>query len=437
MNRFSLLMHRFFLLKLSIFLLIILSGNISISGQDIVNARKYMDTLASPAMYGRGYVNNGTGIAAEYISQQMRKIGLKPFNLGFKQDFFTDVMTYPSAMKLVINGKKMKPADDFTVMTGSPSIKGSFEVILLDSTYFKHLKKIDRLKKDGLENCFIAYNPVGVKGHLRKVADSLFRNNTYGCAGFIHVLDKSSLSWSVRSPAEVLPFPVVSILKSSFPEEPQSLDIDIELKEINNFTLSNVTGYVPGSAQPDSFVVVTAHYDHLGMMGEEAMFPGANDNASGTAMLLDMAEYYVKNKPPFSIVFMAFAGEELGLKGSEHAVDFPVFPLKKIKFLINLDMVGTGSEGITMVNAEQLPGYYERMVKINADNEYILKVAKRGESCNSDHCPFFQKGVPAVFIYSMGKEHTEYHSPKDHAKAVSLTEYEDIFRLLRDFIATL
>lgn len=429
-------MNRTTLVKL---ILLVFCSYIQISysnAQDIVRAREIMDTLASPAMYGRGYVNNGTGIAAEYISQQMRKAGLKPFNLGFKQDFFTDVMTYPSSMKLSIDGNTLKPAGDFTVMAGSPTTKGKFSIVVLDSTHFKHLRKIERLKKKGLDKSFIAYNPVGVKGKLRKIADSLFRNNSYGCAGFIHILDKNSLSWSVRAPADVLPFTVLTILKSSFPAKAESMDIDIELTEFNKFTLSNVTGYVPGTSEPDSFVVITAHYDHLGMMGSETIFPGANDNASGTAMMLDMAEYYSKNRPPFSIAFMAFAGEELGLKGSEHAVDFPVFPLKKIKFLINLDMVGTGSEGITMVNADQLPQYYERMVKINADNEYILKVAKRGESCNSDHCPFYQKGVPAVFIYSMGKEHTEYHTPKDQAKAVPLTEYEDIFRLIRDFINT-
>jgi Zn-dependent M28 family amino/carboxypeptidase len=175
------------------------------------------------------------------------------------------------------------------------------------------------------------------------------------------------------------------------------------------------------------------------MMGKDAYFPGANDNASGVAMMLDFADHYsnAANQLPYNIVFMALAGEEIGLKGSKFAVENSLFPLDKIKFLINLDMVGTGSEGITMVNGVQLLEYYEKMVKINADNEYILKVAKRGESCNSDHCPFYKKGVPAVFIYSMGNEHMEYHSLNDKSHLVPFTEYEDIFRLIRDFINTL
>jgi ABC-type multidrug transport system fused ATPase/permease subunit len=78
-----------------------------------------------------------------------------------------------------------------------------------------------------------------------------------------------------------------------------------------------------------------------------------------------------------------------------------------------------------------------RVLKINADNEYLMKVAKRGESCNSDHCPFYKKGVPAVFIYSNGKEYLEYHNPNDKAENLPLTEYSDIFRLIRDYINSL
>jgi Zn-dependent M28 family amino/carboxypeptidase len=195
-------------------------------------------------------------------------------------------------------------------------------------------------------------------------------------------------------------------------------------------------GYVRGVVEPDSFLVFTAHYDHLGRMGKDVYFPGANDNASGTAMLLDLARYYsAEGKQPwYSIAFICLSGEETGLNGSGYYTRNPLFPLKQIKFLVNLDMVGTGSEGITMVNATVFKEAYERMVKINADHEYILTVKQRGESCNSDHCPFYQMGVPAVFIYSQGKEFTEYHNPDDKSSILPLTEYKDIFRLMVDFM---
>jgi Zn-dependent M28 family amino/carboxypeptidase len=136
------------------------------------------------------------------------------------------------------------------------------------------------------------------------------------------------------------------------------------------------------------------------------------------------------------MAFMAFSGEEAGLIGSDFYVKHPLFPLSQIFFLINLDMVGTGSEGITVVNGKTLIHQFGRLVKINSDNEYIMKVAPRGESCNSDHCPFYKMGIPAVFIYSLGKEHKEYHNIYDSADRIPFTEYDDIFRLLRDYVNT-
>jgi len=410
-------------------------------------------------MYGRGYVNDGTGIASEYIAKQMQKIGLKPLEDSasvntasinsdsfkkitpedYKQYFTTSVKTYPNEVDLSINGKKLIAATDFVPVTGTPSVNGSFKVHAFDSSLFSKEKIINKLKKKNLSKTLLLYNPAEMKGRIKKLVDSLVQYNYLNCGGFIQISDKPSISWSVYSSPEVLKYPVLTVLKSSLPRKPKQANVKIDLKNIEQYKISNVIGYIPGTTAPDSLVVITAHYDHLGMLGKNAYFPGANDNASGTAMMLDMADYYShpQNRMPFSMVFIAFAGEEIGLKGSKYCAQSSLFDLKKIKFLINLDMVGTGSEGITVVNGEQFPAYYDRMVRINADNEYLMKVAKRGESCNSDHCPFYRKGVPAVFIYSNGKEHLEYHNIYDVADHVPFSEYEDIFRLIRDFINTL
>ena len=123
----------------------------------------------------------------------------------------------------------------------------------------------------------------------------------------------------------------------------------------------------------------------------------------------------------------------MGLKGSSYYVENPFFPLESIRFLINLDMVGTGSEGITVVNGTVYTDAFAKLDSINTANDYIAQVAERGESCNSDHCPFYQKGVPSVFIYSRGKEYLEYHNIYDLPEYLPFTKYEGIFRLLRDF----
>lgn len=421
-----------------LFLVVFLNNHTALFSQDALYAKEVITKLASADMAGRGYVKDGSAKAAAYISQEMGKAGLLSFDSTYLQDFHVNVKTYPDNVKLAIDDKPLKPADDFTIVAGSPSVNQSYKIQVIDTLLVNNHNKWNKFLKKDLSRSLIALDPGAFKNSNKKLADSMLMTNFPGAAGYMYIVNKPGLTWSVMAPPEVLPYPIISVLAGSVTKKTKKADLEIALKAIDEYKVSNVIGYIPGTSKIDSFLVITAHYDHLGMLGNTAYFPGANDNASGVAMLLDMAGYFNKpeNRLPYSVVFMAFAGEEIGLKGSEFAAANPLFPLSNIKFLINLDMVGTGSEGITMVNAIQHPKQYKKMTEINADNEYLLKVASRGESCNSDHCPFYKRGVPAIFIYSMGKEHQEYHNTKDTADRVPLTEYNDIFRLIRDFLVT-
>jgi Zn-dependent M28 family amino/carboxypeptidase len=176
-------------------------------------------------------------------------------------------------------------------------------------------------------------------------------------------------------------------------------------------------------------VVFSAHYDHLGSLGKDAIFYGANDNASGISMLLEMAAYYQQNPPPFTVVFMAFGGEEIGLLGSKYFVENPLFDLEKIKLLINLDLVGTGNEGLGVVNATIFPQQYAIFATINTKNNYFPKIIKRGKAANSDHYFFTEKNVPSFFIYAMGGIQA-YHDTDDKAETLPLTKYSELFKLL-------
>ena len=190
-----------------------------------------------------------------------------------------------------------------------------------------------------------------------------------------------------------------------------------------NYPTQNVIGYIPGKTEPDSFFVFTAHYDHLGRMGSETYFPGANDNASGTAMLLDLAKYYSKpeNQPDHVHCFYGISAlKRLVCWVRIFMSDNPLFPLKSIQFLVNLDMVGSGSQGIKVVNGTVFKESFEKLVKINSGNEYILKVSERGESANSDHYPFYAAGVPSFFIYTLGDECKEYHNIYDVSREMFL-----------------
>lgn len=411
-------------------------GSQTACAQDKEYAKKLIDTLASPAMSGRGYVNDANRIASDFLASEMQKNNMKCFQGGYFQPFTLPINTFPGKVELSVNGKKLTPGVDFIISAGSPSVSGEFKVRTLSPDLFDKPGNLAKLMRRNFSETLLLIDKSNLAKEKLKLVDSLVRTNFLNSAGFILVSDKERLLWSVSRGFEQNTYPVFEVLKPSMPLKYKNASIAIDAVFVPEMKVRNVLAFIPGTEFPDSFLVVTAHYDHLGMMGTGTIFPGANDNASGVAMMLDIARHFSipGNKPRYSLAFIALAAEETGLNGSDYYVYHPVFPLSQIAFLINIDMVGTGSEGITVVNGTTYKRQFEKLVKINTDNEYVLTVKPRGESCNSDHCPFYKLGVPAVFIYSMGKEHREYHNIYDSRDRVPLTEYEDIFRLLRDFM---
>ena len=215
-----------------------------------------------------------------------------------------------------------------------------------------------------------------------------------------------------------------------------SLTIDIDAELLRNYHTQNVMAYLPAKKKCAKTVVFTAHYDHLGRMGDDTYFPGANDNASGTAMLLTMAKYFKENPSDYNILFIAFAGEEAGLLGSKYFVENPVLKLKKIKFLVNLDIMGSGEDGVTVVNATLFEKEFALLQQINTEKSLLKVVKKRGPAANSDHYWFTLQGVPAFFVYTMGPN-KNYHDVFDIYGNLSFKEYEDITTLLIEFVKEL
>ena len=253
--------------------------------------------------------------------------------------------------------------------------------------------------------------------------------NTLKAKAIVTLKDKLTLSMA----QEVNDYPIIEILRTSYIKS-KEISFNIENKFIPNYQSQNVIGYIQGSEQPDSFLVFSAHYDHLGQMGKEVYFPGANDNASGCAMLLNLAKYYSlpEHKPKCSIAFIAFCGEEVGLLGSKYYTEHPLFPLKNIKFLLNMDIMGTGEDGITAVNGSVFKKEFSALKQINSENYFIKDVKMRGKAANSDHYFFSENGVKAFFIYSMGGIKA-YHDIYDRAETLPLNEFENLFKLITRF----
>ena len=171
------------------------------------------------------------------------------------------------------------------------------------------------------------------------------------------------------------------------------------------------------------------------MMGRNAYFPGANVNASGVAMLLELAAHYARpeNRPACSVVFLLFGAEEVGLLGSQYFVAHPLVPLKNIKFLVNLDLLGTGEQGATVVNGRLHEAAFRHLAAINDAHHYLPALGARGKAANSDHYPFSEAGVPAFFLYTRGGS-PAYHDVNDKPAALSLAGFQGAFALVRDFL---
>jgi aminopeptidase YwaD len=407
-------------MKLFIFNLLISILSITFAfAQDREYATKVISKLSSKELSGRGYVNNGDLKAAMYVADQFQQNGTSPIGKSFLHPFDISINSFPEPITLEIDNKKLKPGKEFFVGGGSPTTEGDFEVLHLDSI------KIQEAILNG--NTF--------NEKVLIIDSENFSNeltNQLNAAGYIVSYEKS-IYWKMSDAVTVQPYFYFYALDNAV-KGARIATIDIKNEYFKSYKTSNVVSHIKGKKYPDSAFVFTAHYDHLGMMGD-VMLPGANDNASGTAMLLDMAKHFTKpeNQPDYTIIFMALAAEECGILGAKHMVENPIFDLKKIKFLFNLDMIGSGSEGIGMVNAKTEPRANNLIKSINKEHNFFKDIHSRGARCNSDHCPFAEKGVPAIFIYTKGKEYQHYHTPADKGP-VPLTKWDELFSLLDLFM---
>ncbi len=394
-------------------------------GQDSLYTRRILKTLTSSTYNGRGYVKNGDKKAAEFIRREFQAAGLQLQGANGFQRFTMPVNTFPGKMEVVLNGKKLRPGIDYLVNAGCSGGKGTCSI-----QRFSRFTSETALE---LPEDHVVLLDTG--GTSEKDVLSMFKENDRHPAAVLLIRDKK-LTWTVSTFVNY-PFPVIEILRSAIPAHPTTIYFAIDQQFFAEHFTQNVIGSIPGSVYPDSFLVVTAHYDHLGRMGKKTYFPGANDNASGTSMLLNMAKYYCQpeHRPKYTMVFIAFAGEEAGLLGSAQFTEHPLINLNKINFLLNLDLLGTGDEGIMVVNGEILPEAFTTLDSLNTAHQFVTKVGKRGKARNSDHYFFSEKGVPAFFIYTLGGV-TWYHDILDREATLPLTKYREVFTLLTTFLST-
>jgi aminopeptidase YwaD len=408
--------------------------------QDLSYPRHVISTLASSEYMGRGYCGKADFRSAEFIKNEFHYLGLEPFASNYYQYFNLNVNTFPGNIKVKFEDTELIPGKDFLVDPSSPSVKGSFKIIQLSRNDLKNNKLLNDTASGVFGNAIMI--DLTDTSHFTKEEEEIINKNILSVKynpdipnSLTIILTDKKLSWNISDLQSFKPVIILnaSSLKSKMPGE---VYVNITALFKKNYRTQNVVGFINGQINPDSFIVITAHYDHLGILGKSAFFPGANDNASGVAFLLSLARYFSQNRPDYSMVFIAFSGEEAGLVGSSFFTQHPLFDLHNIRFLVNFDLAGTGDEGIKVVNATSYPKEFRILGNINSSAHLLPSVQSRGEACISDHCLFYMKGVPCFYIYTLGGI-TAYHDIYDRSETLPLTKFSDYLTLMEEFFKSL
>lgn len=411
---------------------------LSVSAQDTNYMRQVLRQLTSEQFKGRGYSFRGDSIAAEYIRKELRRLQVKPMADNYFQSYSFSTFAMEGPLRLKVNDRKLKPYEHFRVPAWSKSTWGEYKVITVSPEVMVDtdaMRKFLKKNNDMLQDVFVyidagkwQISSLGDAKKLMAAVDNLRRRNPFNSRGIIVGLN----SLNTCSPAYTdyeHGYAYIEVLDSLMPQKVKTLNCDIFTQFNPDYKTQNIYGYVPGEV--DTMVVYTAHYDHLGTMGDSVVFYGAHDNASGVATVLDIARMAVREKPHYTHVFCFFSGEEAGLKGSKYAAEHPVFDLSKVRLLINIDMFCGGDEGLMIFNADapETRPYVDRLETLNEVLQIAPEIRRRANRPNSDHW-YFSKQVPSVFILTMGQRYGGYHDPQDTCERCGLENYINYVTLI-------
>ncbi len=410
-----------------------------------------VEILAAPGMAGRLSGTEGYGKAVGHVVAEVRKAGLRPpADLSDYKQAFTHGLAGIEAASLTLlpaeGEKDGKPYEAEVLKDWSPMVNGGSGDVTAEVVFVGYGFDAAAEGRDD-------YSGVDVKGKVVLVLrgepegrewkdhrSTVARTNAAarkGAAGFL-LIDSPVTSTSVGISRE-LPEAMVSeafadrllagkkltvaelrkfLSKGALASfaTGSRLRFSVKGRPWREVTTHNVVALLPGSdpALKGEYVVVGSHLDHIGDWPR--LNPGADDNASGSASLLEVARAAatLKARPRRTIAFVWFAAEELGLRGAEHFAKNPPKGLEKCVAVLNMDMLGAGN-GLYVAGGENFPeiaaameGARDRLVP-----GFNLRSGRiRGEG-RADHAPFFEKGIHAVSLFAMGGDHHGYHTPED------------------------
>ena len=412
--------------KLLLLVLVVVATQLN--AQDLAHYKKIVKELSSAKYQGRGYAEDGANKAGKWIAKEFAKAGADEV---ICQPFKLDINTFPGKMEFSVDGKRQIPGVDFTIREFNPSVKGEYKLYHVDTLNYNPEKMFADLASPRYEGAFVVCDFMFTYKHM---ADFKKLQSKKECsnAGMVYTWE-APLKFYKAYGETVKEKPIIWV-KPDFPTDAKTIKVDMENEFLKDYECFNVIAKVEGKRH-DSCYVFTAHYDHLGKLGKKTFYPGAHDNASGTAAIITFAAHYAQHTPEYDMYFIAFSGEDANLRGSVWYAEHPIVPLKQIKYLFNLDMIADNNpEQYCEVSNEGMAGY-ALFEKINAEKGYFKALAKSELADNSDHYPFAERNVPCIFFMNEhGDAFKYYHTVYDTWKNAIFTNYEPTFNLIKDFI---
>jgi hypothetical protein len=414
--------------------------------QIVQQLKAHVGYLADDKLEGRRAGTNGEKLAAAYLESQFRAIGLSPKgeNGAYQQVFdITEGKMMLPGSRFVVNRQELHGGEEFFPLAFSPNAtvsESSVSPSLAETgqPWFRDLGDLLLNNKENPHFDLASELQQEVKKAQEKGATALVLYNSSDIPDKI-VFDEKDRSATA-------PIPVFYLHKEAmakyFPDASATYDVSMQAA-IGPKTRQarNLLGYIDNGATYT--VVLGAHYDHLGYgedgnsmlrTGEKLIHNGADDNASGTAALVELARLLKKSKArQHNYLFVAFSGEELGLYGSKYYVEHPTVPTSTYSYMINMDMVGRlndSSQTLTIGGYGTSPTW-NSLLSGARNPGFRVKFDSSGTG-PSDHTSFYRKDIPVLFFFT--GLHTDYHRPSDDADKINYTGTLKIVRYIQSVV---
>jgi len=408
--------------------------------------KSHVEYLSSDALEGRRAGTQGEKLASEYIINKFKEVGLVPkgINNSYFQPFtINDGKKILSNTVFKINQVVLDPTKDFFPLPFSANTNLQ-KALTSPSLMEKDQPWMVDIAQDLTEGASSPHFDIN-----NLIADKIKKAIEHKSSALILYNSSQTVDniyFEKKDKTEISSIPVIYITKDAylkhFKDTEASYEIEYAVEIGDAFRSSNnVVGYIDNNAPLT--IVLGAHFDHLGY-GEDGnsmlrgtqntIHNGADDNASGTSALLELAFILKKIKSKqHNFLFIAFSAEELGLNGSKYFVEHPTVDLSKVNYMINMDMVGRlndSSRVITLGGVGTSPQWGERIDA--AKNKYLKFRYDSSGTGPSDHTSFYRKDIPVLFFFT--GLHTDYHKPSDDADKINYKGELMIIKFIQDLI---